>query len=110
MVLVGLMLVAACSGGARELGIDDAPQASIPAPETELAPEDAPWVEFEARWVCDLERSTYGDPSEVEEALALRLIDENVDEEEYQRFKARLADEPDLGAHVQAAVIDRCGD
>lgn len=108
-ILVVLVLLAGCADGARELGIDDASPGSIPAPDTELAAADVPWVEFEARWVCDLERSTYADPADVQTALVDRLAEEDIDESAYQRFKTRLANEPDLSAHVQAAVIERCG-
>lgn len=70
---------------------------------------DVPWVEFEARWVCDLERSTYGDPADVETALRERLAAEGIDQDEYRAFSQRLDVETDLARHVQAAVLERCG-
>lgn len=108
--IVGLTLIAGCSGSTRELVVVDADPGTLPAPSTQLAAVDEPWVEFEARWVCDLERSTYDDPAEVEEALAERILDNDIDPDDYEEFKRRLGAEPDLAAHVQAAVIDRCGD
>ena len=82
----------------------------MPGPGTPLAAVDAPWVEFEARWLCDLQRSTYDDPSDVDAALADRLAEEAIVAEEYAAFKQRLEAERDLSLHVQAAVVERCGD
>lgn len=109
-LLVAVVLLTACSGGTRELGITDEATGSIDPPESTLATEDELWVEFEARWLCDLERSTYADPADVEVALEDRLVEEGIDEADYEQFKARLADDPDLAAHVQAATLERCGD
>ena len=104
------LLMMSCSGGARELGPGENPSGTVlSAPQTELAAEDAPWVEFEARWLCDLERSAYEDPSDVEVALEEQLAAADLDEALYRSFTDRLEVEPELRAHVQAAVFERCG-
>ena len=111
LVLVLLVaLVAGCGSSARTLGATENEGGPLPGPGTPLAAVDAPWVEFEARWLCDLQRSTYDDPSDVDAALADRLAEEAIVAEEYAAFKQRLEAERDLSLHVQAAVVERCGD
>ena len=110
IVALLVLLVSGCAASSRTLRPTDNDSGPLPEPTAPLAAVDIPWVEFEARWVCDLERRAYEDPAQVEEALADRLASENIDPNEYRAFAERLTSERDLALHVQAAVLDRCGD
>ena len=110
LLVVVLLLVAGCGSAPRSLAGTDDQGISPVAPDSPLAAVDAPWVEFEARWVCDLERTVYDDPADVDAALAERLHEADIDPAAYSAFKDRLQADADLALHVQAAVVDRCGD
>lgn len=108
--LAALIFVAACAtNDGRELGLDGGPDNTLPAPTTELAAEERPWVEFEAEWLCDVERSSYADLAELDDALAAKLTERQIDAGEYEAFKQRVRDDRELALHVQAAVVERCG-
>lgn len=109
-LVIVLVVLAACSTSGRQVAPTEADDVTIPAPTTDLAVEDVPWVAFEANWLCDLQRSTYPDPADVEAALQDRIADQGIDPEEYEAFQQRLDDDTDLALHVQAAVLERCGD
>lgn len=103
------LLLASCAGGAREVGDGGDGDSVLRSPQTDLSADDAVWVDFEARWICDRDRSTYPDPAAVETALADRLATEGLSGDDYASFVDRLSSDTNLALHVQAAAVQRCG-
>ncbi len=63
---------------------------------------------FEGRWLCDVQKSTYADLSEIEAALEERLATAAISDEEYKEFKDSIGNDENLREMVSVEYDRFC--
>jgi len=65
-------------------------------------------VDVEARWQCDVQRHTFADLNDLNDALARRLDAAGLTADEYEAFKDELTRSTSLRAQVDARYESYC--
>jgi len=65
-------------------------------------------VSLEARWMCDVQRSTYAESADIDAELAERLSGNGVTDEVYHKFKDALIDDLALRERVLSEYDAYC--
>ncbi len=98
LVLVAVVL-SACGAASAE-GV-------LPVVPT-LPPASEPLVEFEASWLCQVQRFAFSDLSEIETQKRRALEGAGFTSADYADFQVRLEDDGDLRSEVKDRFIDGC--
>ena len=92
--------------------VDEAPETtettSTTIPPPVLSDSDQALADLEGRWLCDVQRQTFAKLSDMTDALQARLDGVGITRDEYDAFKDRLADEPDLRLGIRAVFDSYC--
>ena len=119
------LLLGACSAGADDgqagapatgLAFSDEQDAAATttttliaeAPAVTLVEGDLGYVQFEATWVCELQRRTFPTPDAIELALNEKLQELGLEREAYDAFRARVNDDQDLRDSILFAYQETC--
>ena len=73
-----------------------------------LSDSDQALADLEGRWMCDVQRQTFAQLSDMTDALQARLDGVGISMDEYDAFKARVGDEPDLRTGIRAVFNSYC--
>ena len=95
-MIVAALLIAACSAGSAA---DDS---------AVLTGIDSTLIAVEARWMCDVQRYAFDDLSGFDAELESRLFERGLSRSDYEAFKERLAEDPDIRGGVRAAYDEVC--
>ena len=101
MGVVGMLVVVLAACGASSTTDSTDPP--------DVAGSDQALVTFEAQWLCDVQRHSYTDLSDMDAARAELMTAYGVAATGYDEFKARLEADPTLRSHVSAAYESTCG-
>lgn len=63
---------------------------------------------IEGRWMCDVQRYTFENTTDIQAELDFRLADNGVSSEQYRAFKDDLTEQPDLREQVAAEYAAYC--
>ena len=113
-LMIGACAVAlastACSNEPELVFEDDDPPPELAFFDAEPIVEgrDRDLVQFDASWLCEIDRRTFSTLNERDGALAVALADAEIEPEEYLDFKARLSGDRELRNAVLYHYQDRC--
>lgn len=74
-----------------------------------LTESDLAFADFEAEWLCDVQRYSYADLSEMDEARADLMLAHGVEAEDYRDFKDLLEEHEELRMRVADTYAATCG-
>lgn len=77
-------------------------------PDVDLSPEDVDLVQFEADWVCELQRRTFVSQEAIDEALEENLVGLGIDRVDYDEFRAEVNESQDLRESILFAYEENC--
>lgn len=123
--VISALLLGACSAGAENgqtatpatgLAFNDEQDAAATttttliaeAPAVTLAEGDLGYVQFEATWVCELQRRTFPTPDAIELALNEKLQELGLEREAYDTFRSRVNNDQDLRDSILFAYQETC--
>ena len=75
---------------------------------SDLTPEELSLVEFEADWVCELQRTTFESNDAISDALDQRLADFGIDEETYGVFREQANQDEGIRAAILSTYRSDC--
>jgi hypothetical protein len=78
------------------------------APDVDLSPEVVDLVQFEADWVCELQRRTFVSQEAIDEALDENLVGLGIERADYDDFRAELSESQDLRESILFAYEENC--
>lgn len=99
LLALAAVILAACGAASAE---------GVLPPVTTLPPASEPLVEFEASWLCQVQRFAFVDISEIEIQHRRALDGAGFTTAEYADFEVRLEDDGDLRAEVKDRFIAGC--
>lgn len=77
-------------------------------PDVDLSSEEIDLVEFEASWVCELQRRTFTSQEAIDEALDEKLTGLGIDRAAYDGFRAEVNDSQDLRDSILFSYQENC--
>ena len=123
-IAASALLLGACSSGgdqfdgapATGLAFNDEQDAAATttttliaeAPAVTLAEGDLGYVQFEATWVCELQRRTFPTPEAIDLALNEKLQELGLERATYDGFRARVNGDQDLRDSILFAYQETC--
>ena len=77
-------------------------------PDVDLTSDEIDLVEFEANWVCELQRRTFASEEAIEEALEEKLTGLGIDRATYDDFRADVNQSQDLRDSILFSFQENC--
>lgn len=78
------------------------------APDVDLTSDEVDLVQFEANWVCELQRRTFASEEAIEEALEEKLTGLGIDRATYDDFRADVNQSQDLRDSILFSFQENC--